>query len=203
MTTRITTDSVRALIDTPQESRPMIDYTPTDMTPTLARSLQGAATAGTMRLAIMDPEKDPVEMFRDHLAPGSGEVWGVMAVDHPRTIGGHDDRPAYGVTTCWTGNGPCSRANAEYYVAAPAVYAAYLQATDEITTLTRQRDEARAARGRLAASLLEWEEAGHVIGFRGTGTLTDMDRAAGLAYLEQHPNPVSDDPDDVMTMGGE
>ena len=67
----------------------------------------------------------------------------------------------------------------------------------------RERDEARAARDRLAASLIEWEEAGHVIGFRGTGALTDMDRAAGLAYLKQHPDPVSDDPGDVMTMGGE
>ena len=96
-----------------------------------ARRMLDAATQGRMRLAIMDPERDPVEHFRESLSHGSGDVWGVMAVDHPRTIGGMDDRPEHGVMTCWTGNGPTSEANAELYVAAPGIARALIAMTEE------------------------------------------------------------------------
>ena len=37
-----------------------------------------AATPGPRRTAIYDPEKDPVELFRENLSHGTGDVWGVI-----------------------------------------------------------------------------------------------------------------------------
>jgi len=78
-----------------------------------------AATPGPLRLAIMDPEKSYTEVFEGFLSKGSGNVWGVLVPDHPNTIDGWSDRPAHGVVTCWTGNGPTSEANALLYLNAP------------------------------------------------------------------------------------
>jgi hypothetical protein len=63
--------------------------------------------------------KDPVEMFRNHISHGSGLIWSVWAPNHPKTVGCHP-RPVHAVTTCITGNGPTSEANARLYAAAPA-----------------------------------------------------------------------------------
>lgn len=92
MPDRITTEAVQALLD--------------------------ASTPGRMRIAVMDPTKDPVEVFRECMSYGAGDIWGVLAVDHPETVGGLDDRPEHGAVTCWTGNGPASVANAQLYIAA-------------------------------------------------------------------------------------
>lgn len=87
---------------------------------TAIESRLNAATPAPLRLGMYDPDKDPVEMFRENLSHGSGPVWLVTAPEHPGTIGGWDDRPAHAVTTCITGNGPTSEANAVFYANAPA-----------------------------------------------------------------------------------
>lgn len=73
-----------------------------------------AATPGPLRLAIADPDRDPVELFRENLSHGSGEVWAVMAPEHPDTVGGWEERPVHAAIVAWTGNGPTSKANAEF-----------------------------------------------------------------------------------------
>jgi hypothetical protein len=78
-------------------------------------------TPGPLDLAVWDEmAKDPVEMFRNHISHGSGLIWSVWAPNHPKTVGCHP-RPVHAVTTCITGNGPTSEANARLYAAAPAL----------------------------------------------------------------------------------
>ena len=79
-----------------------------------------AATPGPRRLGNYDPDKDPVELFRENLSHGSGPVWLVYAPEHPDTVGGYEERPGHVATVCLTGNGPTSEANAEFIANAPA-----------------------------------------------------------------------------------
>ena len=79
-----------------------------------------AATPGPLRLGMYDPDKDPVELFRENLSHGSGPVWLVIAPEHPDTVGGWEDRPEHAAITCLTGNGPLGEANAVFYANAPA-----------------------------------------------------------------------------------
>lgn len=80
-------------------------------------------TPGPLELAVMDPNKDPVEFTRDSLSHGSGPVWMVWAPQHPKTRGVHPN-PEHAVITATTGNGPASEANARLYAAAPDLLAA-------------------------------------------------------------------------------
>ena len=86
-----------------------------------------AATPGRLRVAIMHPEADPVELFRSHLVYGSGNVYAVIALDHPQHVG-PDDRPDHAVTVAITGNGPTSEANADFIAHALAADLAALLA---------------------------------------------------------------------------
>lgn len=72
-------------------------------------------TPGPLELAIMDPNKDPVEFTRDSLSHGSGPVWMVWAPQHPKTRGTYP-APEHAVITATTGNGPASEANARLYM---------------------------------------------------------------------------------------
>ena len=74
-----------------------------------------AATPAPGRVAIADPARDPVDLYRENLSHGSGDVYGVMAPEHPGTVDGWAERPEHAVMVCLTGNGPTSRANAEFF----------------------------------------------------------------------------------------
>ena len=92
---------------------------------------------GFYSVANVDPSADPVELYRQGLAMGSGSVWYVGT-----------ER----VATAITGNGPRSKANAEFYASAPSIVRWLLQFVERIEeklqdaktdsdTVTRERDE--------------------------------------------------------------
>jgi len=117
-------------------------------------------TPGPLKLAVWDEmAKDPVEMFRNHISHGSGLIWSVWAPNHPKTVGCHP-RPVHAVTTCITGNGPTSEANATLYAAAPALaeaLAALVDAADHSeVTYQPMRDAVEGARAALDACGWKW-----------------------------------------------
>ena len=78
-----------------------------------------AATPPPMELGTVDPEMEPGEWFRQHLAYGIDDtIWCVWCPTHPLTVG-EAPRPEHAVLTAITGNGPTSEANAELYAHAP------------------------------------------------------------------------------------
>ena len=92
---------------------------------------------GFYSVANVDPSADPVELYRQGLAMGSGSVWYVGT-----------ER----VATAITGNGPRSKANAEFYASAPSIVRWLLQFVERIEEklqdaktdsdmVTRERDE--------------------------------------------------------------
>lgn len=83
------------------------------------RKLIDGASAAPYRIGHFDPQDDPVARFAENLSHGSGRCWIVFLPEHPRTVGGWDERPAHAVTVCITGNGPTSEANARYIAATP------------------------------------------------------------------------------------
>lgn len=73
-----------------------------------------AATPDPWQIGITDPELDPVELFRQHLALGATtDVWNVWCPEHPRTKGEYP-RPDHAVIAAITGNGPDSENNARF-----------------------------------------------------------------------------------------
>lgn len=103
----------------------------------LARVPEGF-TAGPLRVGILDPESDPVELLRGNLAHGSGYVWAVSAPNHPHASGGWEDKPAHTVTTCVTLNGPASEQNARLYEAAPDIHALLTEARAALVNARRE-----------------------------------------------------------------
>ena len=71
----------------------------------------------------MDSSSEPVELYRQGLAMGSGHVWYVGTEN---------------VATAITGNGPRAKANAEFYAAAP-VFVRWL--LDKLTSANACIDE--------------------------------------------------------------
>lgn len=57
-------------------------------------------------VAMVDPSADPVELYRQGLAQGDGNIWYVCTEKYATAI---------------TGNGPRARENAEFYAAAPTL----------------------------------------------------------------------------------
>ena len=78
-----------------------------------ARERCRAATPGPWEWCVWNPERDPVEMFREHLSHGSGRVHGSWAPNHEKSVGEHPN-PEHAVMPCLTGNGPDSEANAVF-----------------------------------------------------------------------------------------
>lgn len=77
---------------------------------------------GMYSVAKVDSSVDPVELYRQSLAMGSGHVWYVGTEK---------------CATAITGNGPRAKANAEFYAAAP-IFVRWL--LDKLSTLTAERD---------------------------------------------------------------
>ena len=80
---------------------------------------------GMYSVAKVDSNVDPVELYRQSLAMGSGHVWYVGTEK---------------CATAITGNGPRAKANAEFYAAAP-IFVRWL--LDKFTALTAERDALR------------------------------------------------------------
>lgn len=97
-----------------------------------------SATPAPLRIGIYDPERDPVELFRENLSHGSGDVWLVGAPEHPDTVGGWEDRPGHMATVAITGNGPTSRANAEFFQHAAEDVAALLSEVRHLRSVLGQ-----------------------------------------------------------------
>jgi hypothetical protein len=85
----------------------------------MLNELRAEASKGAADIGINNPERSPVDAFRESIERGSGDTWLVWLPDHPATMLGENgrDRPAHAVTVCWTGNGPRSEANARFIAA--------------------------------------------------------------------------------------
>lgn len=90
---------------------------------------------GMYSVAKVDSSVDPVELYRQGLAMGSGHVWYVGTKK---------------VATAITGNGPRAKANAEFYAAAPVFVRWLLDQLSEATT------RAEAVEGQLAKLQLDY-----------------------------------------------
>lgn len=77
------------------------------------------ATPGKREVALLDPERDPVELWRENLSHSEQrEVFAVWLPDHPLSEASDDpQRPKHCVTVAFVGNGPDSEANAEFAAA--------------------------------------------------------------------------------------
>lgn len=84
-------------------------------------------------VAMADPDVDPVELYRQGLAHGNGNIWYVGTEK---------------CATAITGNGPRSHANAEFYASAPTLMRRLLKCIEwndaERADLRRQLAEAQA-----------------------------------------------------------
>lgn len=143
---------------------------------------------GFYSVANVDPSADPVELYRQGLAMGSGSVWYVGT-----------ER----VATAITGNGPRSKANAEFYASAPSIVRWLLQFVERIEEklqdaktdsdmVTRERDEmeriAEDTHAALAAANARAEAAEAVAGNMLNHLLPDTIRAIvlDLSAAERH-----------------
>ena len=115
------------------------------------RALADGATRGPLRLARYEEFDNngvtAAEHVAENLSHGSGPVWGVMAPEHPLTVGGWDARPEHAVVTCITGNGPTSERNAAFYAAAPTIAADALAMHAEIARLRAEVASLRVTLG--------------------------------------------------------
>lgn len=87
------------------------DALPLEGGPTLAM----VASEGPAIVGILNPDEDPVELFRQNLAFGEGKVWVVYLPEHPLSQWDDPQRPDHAVLAAITGNGPTSQANAEFF----------------------------------------------------------------------------------------
>lgn len=96
------------------------------------KAREAKATKGPLRVGIFDPEKDPVELFREHLSHGDGPIWAVFCPNHPEAKG-TPEKPEFAVLLGITGNGPTSQANADKLAAndGPALLAMVEAAMDD------------------------------------------------------------------------
>jgi hypothetical protein len=83
---------------------------------------------GMFSVAKVDSSADPVELYRQGLAMGSGHIWYVCTEK---------------VATAITGNGPRAKANAEFYAAAP-VFIRWLLARLNVVNARTVAAEAKA-----------------------------------------------------------
>jgi hypothetical protein len=85
-------------------------------TAALREALTDASPYREAQWSIIDPDRDPVEAYREMLSHGSGNIHCVWLRDHPLSVG-EFPRPEHAVLLCITGNGPKSEANAKAIIA--------------------------------------------------------------------------------------
>jgi hypothetical protein len=85
-------------------------------TAALREAVTDASPYREAQWSIIDPDRDPVEAYREMLSHGSGNIHCVWLRDHPLSVG-EFPRPEHAVLLCITGNGPKSEANAKAIIA--------------------------------------------------------------------------------------
>jgi hypothetical protein len=105
------------------------------------KKLAEAATQCSVAVGIYEAH-DALEKIKGNLDFGTGPVWLVWVVDHPKTVIGENPlRPEHVAIAAITGNGPTSQANANYYAAANP--AAIMELLAELEKAEAERDHWR------------------------------------------------------------
>lgn len=81
-----------------------------------ALALASKATEGPWDIGVYDSDADPLELIKQYLSYGQGDVHSVWCPTHPLTRGARP-RPDHAVLSAITGNGPDSEANAAFIAA--------------------------------------------------------------------------------------
>lgn len=105
------------------------------------------ATPAPLKVGIVAPKLDPVQWFKEHLEAANnpdGAIWVVWCPEHPDSQPDPEGRPTFAVLAAITGNGPTSKANAEFFA----------HARDDVPWLVDQVKSLQAEVERLRAGWL-------------------------------------------------